>query len=310
MQSAASHSLSPPYYPLVSVVIPTYNRCHFIADCIDSVLGQTYANIEVLVVDDGSTDATAQVLAGYADRVKIIRQKNAGQAAARNNGIKNSRGELIAFLDDDDSWRPTKLELQVPQFENPDIFCVHAGIMYRHEQSEKDFELHRDRAVDLHATLAGVILPIQTVVVRRSAFETAGLFAEDLRGPEDWDMFIRLAVLGPSIGIGDCVADVRVLPGSSGKQVAAMFKQIMRMLHKHGNYHGDCEECRKAILLARMGWRAVSYQASKEQAGAAWRQKKYGTAIKKRLQCFYFHPSAVYMAPIYKLRKLLKKSTS
>jgi glycosyltransferase involved in cell wall biosynthesis len=98
---------------LVSVIIPTYNRAYIVGKAIDSVLRQTYANVEVVVVDDGSTDGTADLLRRYDHRVRYLAQKNAGVSAARNTGLRAARGEFIALLDSDDEWLPWKVELQV-----------------------------------------------------------------------------------------------------------------------------------------------------------------------------------------------------
>src|SRR5690242_17488768 len=99
--------------PLVSIVIPTYNRAAVIRRTIENIFDQTYSNIEVIVVDDGSTDDTQTTLRQFSDRIRVIRQANAGPAVARNRGIEIAQGEIIAFQDSDDLWKPTKLERQV-----------------------------------------------------------------------------------------------------------------------------------------------------------------------------------------------------
>jgi len=99
--------------PLVSAIIPTYNRAHVICDAVESILAQTYREIEVIVVDDGSKDDTLPRLKQYGDRIRVVSQANAGPAAARNRGIAVAQGELIAFLDSDDLWLSTKIERQV-----------------------------------------------------------------------------------------------------------------------------------------------------------------------------------------------------
>ena len=99
-------------YPSVSVIIPTFNRCGFLGRAVDSVLEQTGPSFELIVVDDGSTDTTFDLLAGYGDRIEMIRQSNLGVSAARNAGIRSARGEYIALLDSDDYWLPGKLETQ------------------------------------------------------------------------------------------------------------------------------------------------------------------------------------------------------
>lgn len=98
---------------MVSVIIPTYNRAHCITDAVESVLNQTYKNYEIIVVDDGSTDGTQNLLNLYLSKIKYIYQKNSGVSSARNKGIREAKGEYIAFLDSDDYWEPYKLELQV-----------------------------------------------------------------------------------------------------------------------------------------------------------------------------------------------------
>jgi glycosyltransferase involved in cell wall biosynthesis len=108
--STAANAMHP---PRVSIVIPTYNRAWTLAEAIDSVLGQTFASFEIIVVDDGSTDGTARLLQRYGSAVRVLRQINQGVSAARNAGIRSARGELIALLDSDDLWRPEKLARQV-----------------------------------------------------------------------------------------------------------------------------------------------------------------------------------------------------
>ncbi len=99
--------------PKVSVIIPTYNRAHFLCEALDSALSQTFKDFEIIIVDDGSTDNTKQVLEKYGSRIYYIYQENKGRAEARNTGIRRAKGEHIAFLDDDDIWLPNKLEKQV-----------------------------------------------------------------------------------------------------------------------------------------------------------------------------------------------------
>lgn len=111
--------------PLVSVVVPTFNRAHVIGESLDSILSQTYPNLEVIVVDDGSTDETAEVLEAYGDRITAVRQENRGHASARNTGLLKSTGEFVAWLDSDDLWEPDKTSLQVAfMVEHPDYVLV------------------------------------------------------------------------------------------------------------------------------------------------------------------------------------------
>jgi len=102
-----------PSTPLVSVIIPAYNATAFLGETLDSVLAQTYPNLEIIVVDDGSTDDTPDLLGSYGDRIRVLRQANSGQATARNHGAREAHGELLAFLDSDDLWDPDKIARQV-----------------------------------------------------------------------------------------------------------------------------------------------------------------------------------------------------
>ncbi|NEP84931.1 MAG: glycosyltransferase family 2 protein, partial [Okeania sp. SIO3B3] len=112
--------------PCVSVIIPAYNRADLIGETVDSVLAQTHPDIEIIVIDDGSTDNTADVLATYGSALRVIRQANAGQQAARNAGIRAATGDYIAFLDSDDLWLPHRIEAQLQRFEE----VPEAGLVY------------------------------------------------------------------------------------------------------------------------------------------------------------------------------------
>ena len=154
--------------PLVSVVIPAYNRAAYLAQAIDSVLAQTYTPLEIIVVDDGSTDDTAQLAASYLPRIQLIRQANAGAAAARNSGIAQSHGELIALLDSDDRWLPDKLARQVPLFADQRVGLVHGGIRsFRDSDGSTIGDYFPGADLDVHALLSYPGLCTQTLVFRR-----------------------------------------------------------------------------------------------------------------------------------------------
>jgi glycosyltransferase involved in cell wall biosynthesis len=156
--------------PCISCIVPVFNGARFLAEAIDSILGQSLAPGEVIVVDDGSTDSTPEVAARYGGRVTYVRQDNAGPSAARNRGVLRSRGDFVAFLDADDLWHPDKLARQAEHFATRrklDISLTHARNFWidalRHE--EDGFSGQR----------IGV-LPAQTLVARRQVFDRVGLF--------------------------------------------------------------------------------------------------------------------------------------
>lgn len=195
--------------PLVSVVIPTFERARTVARAVESVLQQTYRPLEVVVVDDGSTDGTREVLEAYAGRVVYVYQDNAGPSAARNRGLRESRGELIAFLDSDDVWLAPKLERQVALLEQagPDVPCCLCDSLIRMPdgREQSSFELAWLRPAEpagLWLNPAAVlatrfVLFTQAVLARRGALEECRGFDEQLWLMEDHDLALRLALRGP-----------------------------------------------------------------------------------------------------------------
>lgn len=195
--------------PLVSIIIPTYNRAGVVTRAIGSVLGQTYRPIEVVVVDDGSTDETPEILRSYGEAIVPVVQENAGPAAARNRGIRESRGDLIAFLDSDDLWLATKLQRQVDllQRAGADVPCCLCNTRMRlAEGREQDsFQiawLILGEPQGLWVNPAPVlatrfVLFCQAVLIRRGFLLDCGGFDEQLRLMEDHDLALRLALRGP-----------------------------------------------------------------------------------------------------------------
>lgn len=172
--------------PLISVIIPTYNRARMIKRAVESVLAQSYKNFEIIVVDDGSTDGTKEALSEYINKgeIKYILQNNAGPGVARNNGIQKARGELVAFLDSDDEWMPDKLEKQVKVFQQKgDDIIVFSNMEYINERGEKIGELfQKTRPSDgmiLKQLLSDNFISTSSVVAPRSIILKAGGFAKN-----------------------------------------------------------------------------------------------------------------------------------
>lgn len=184
--------------PLVSVVITTYNYAQYLPTAVESVLNQTYKNLEIIIVNDGSTDNTDEVIAPYLKekRIKYIKQKNAGQASAKNCGIKNSTGEIIAFLDADDFWRKDKLEKQMPLFlKDPAIGVVYADLNFIGSDGEAlDIERPpRFRGDILQELFLDNFIGFSTTVVKKECFDKAGTFDENLPMAIDWHLWLRIA---------------------------------------------------------------------------------------------------------------------
>ncbi|MFT7649398.1 MAG: glycosyltransferase involved in cell wall biosynthesis [Candidatus Poriferisodalaceae bacterium] len=172
----------------VSVVIPTYNRADLVGEAIDSVLGQSRPPNEVVVVDDGSTDATTPVLAAYGDRIRVVRQSNGGIGRARNAGLDVAGGEFLAFLDSDDIWMNNKLESQLIAFDSdPSLEAVFGACEQFYDPSvDAAFrERHKIKTDASPATLSSALL------VRRSAFDRVGDFEVSRSAGVDVDWFLR-----------------------------------------------------------------------------------------------------------------------
>ena len=191
----------------VSVVIPTYNRVDVICDAIDSVLSQTHPSIEIIVVDDGSTDNTLVVLEKYHDRIIVVSQENQGCSAARNTGIRSSSGKYVAFLDSDDKWLPQKTEKQLAVLNQvgPEVVCCWCNLWVEKNGTILD-RLSMDHLQPSHhqgiwlnpfqILATRFILFNQAVMVRRDALDKVGYFDESLWVMEDYDFAVRLALLG------------------------------------------------------------------------------------------------------------------
>ena len=187
-----------------SVIIPTYNRAHIIGEALDSVLAQSCQDFEILVVDDGSTDSTPEVLKPYSEQIRYFKQPNSGPAAARNQGITESRGEYIAFLDSDDHWYPDKLaQIDRAIGAHPGAGLFYSDLRVVDEQLDYKRELHSRHIVGdgYLQLLLGGFFGTSTVVVKRECFGVCGLFCEELFGTEDWDMWIRIARQFPIVHV-------------------------------------------------------------------------------------------------------------
>lgn len=183
----------------ISAVIPTYNYGRFLREAIDSALTQTHPALEVIVVDDGSTDDTPQVLASYGNRIRAIRQPNQGVGAARNTGIAAARGEYVAFLDSDDIWKPEKLERDAARFNaDPGLGLVHCGAEL-FDSTGKTLSVSQPLlegwvALDLLRLDRQVIAaPGSGTMVPRRVAEEIGGFDGRLQPSEDWDFCYRVA---------------------------------------------------------------------------------------------------------------------
>lgn len=182
---------------LVSVVIPTYNRGDLLVETINSVIKQTYKNIEIIVVDDGSTDNTEEIVSrlGYR-QVRFFKIPHYGfPAPVRNYGIREARGSYIALLDSDDLWKTRKLELQMKEFEaDPELILVSSDMEYIGEESTRILNLKRNKRMYFHDLLRRNLILNSTVIFRKDVTQTIGFIDEnpDLKSVEDYDYWLRI----------------------------------------------------------------------------------------------------------------------
>ena len=222
---------------LVSVITPAYNHASFIGDTLASVFAQRYPHIEVVVVDDGSTDDTVAQMAEFRDRVIYHRQANRGMAAARNQGIALARGQLISFLDDDDLWEPDYLATVVPLFvANPDVAAVYTGFKSLDAAGQALPQggtrvVAPERLYD--ALVDGGFFPACCLTVRKAVLEEIGGLDETLRGNDDWDLLLRLARDRRVIGLPAPQAIHREHAGGLSSNYEHMLVDSLRTVAKH-----------------------------------------------------------------------------
>jgi glycosyltransferase involved in cell wall biosynthesis len=225
----------------VSLVIATFDHGRFLAEALDSALAQTLRGVEIVVVDDGSTDDTPEVLARYKGRVRVIRQPNRGLAAARNTGLASSRGTYVSFLDADDVLSPTKLAEQVAVLERaPTVGWTYCDVLIETTASGA-----RTRASERFGygtrmlegwlfpeLIHGNFIPAIAPLVRRTVLDAAGTFDERLTALEDWDLWLRMSLISEARYTPAVLACYRVRPGGMSEDRARMDLNRFRVLDK------------------------------------------------------------------------------
>jgi glycosyltransferase involved in cell wall biosynthesis len=270
----------------VSVIIPAFNSASWIREAVESVVRQSFPPHEIIVVDDGSTDSTADILSQYGDTVHYVRQKNCGVAAARNTGVALARGDFMAFLDADDVWHPRKLELQLRAIANrPEIgligtdrFAWPAATMP--VCSERD--ILQLRLVDRGQLAVRNCFTASSVMLRRQAVEKIGYFDTALCGPEDHDYWLRAVDAATAAILPIPLTGYRSVPMSLSKRAGPMeagMKRVLLKLDARDYWRGD-------RLLRRQAYGYTSY-ASAYMHGATGR---HFTSISRLLRSLVWYP--------------------
>ena len=186
--------------PQLTVIIPTYNRGWILKEAIDSVLTQDYKDFELIVVDDGSTDNTSEILASYGNDIRVLFQENKGVSAARNRGIAEASGQFIAFIDSDDLWLPQKLSTQVEFFnQTPDaLICQTEEVWIRKGKRVNPKMRHKKPSgMIFEPSLELCLVSPSAVMIRRVLFDRVGAFDVTLPACEDYDLWLRISCRFP-----------------------------------------------------------------------------------------------------------------
>ena len=269
--------------PLFSVVIPTYNRKNFLKKSADSVLNQTLKDFELIIVDDGSTDSTIELVADYTgEGITYIRTPNLGVSHARNTGIQNSRGSYIAFLDSDDTWDSSKLELVLEEIKKfPEIKIFHTEeIWYKNGKLLGQKKKHKKPDGHVYENcLPLCCLGMSTTVVKKTLFEEIGMFDEQLPACEDYDLWLR-ACLGNEVKLikepltikdGGRDDQLSNQPGLDKYRIYALEKII-----KSGKLSGEKLE----LTVSELEKKCTIYANGCEKRGKIDEAKKYRDKLK------------------------------
>lgn len=260
MQLHSNHLSSEQTIPMsISVIIPAFNAEAFLAKAINSVLAQTVPVFEIIVIDDGSKDRTAAIAQGYGASVRVISQKNQGVARARNHGVEVSTGELIAFLDADDAWAPSKIEMQVRAMNaSPEaVLCYTRLLELNLDGSESPSPFEDPRNIHKALRIGNPAIPPSSVLVRREPLERTGGFNPKRNGSEDWEMWLNLRQIGPFCAVEEPLTHYQINVTGLSSNAETLYEHTVQLLDSLllKDLHG----------VSKLLWRRriLSYQAYK-----------------------------------------------
>lgn len=299
--------------PLVSLVIPAYNSRAYICRAVDSCLAQTYSNCEIVVVDDGSTDGTPDLLREtYAehigDRIRLIEQANRGAAGARNTGVREARGEFVQFCDSDDYLLPEKVQKCWEKFnEFPDVVLVNTFATIIDAATGREIPLPDAElpSGDIYCELLvgyGNFVGTSTVMVRRQAVLDVGGFDEALPVAEDWDLWLRLAARWPFAAVNEPLMTYYKRTGSLQSDAIALAEGRLRVVQRARHYprreecatdaEYDAHEAGRYHNLALIYWRYGRRKDARECLQHAIRlDPDHATARRLYVQLSYVFPA-------------------
>ncbi len=281
---------------LVSVVTATYNMAGYIAETLDSILAQDYGNLESIVIDDGSTDNTAEVLRPYVEtgQVRVVRQENAGQTVAKNRGIAEAQGEFIAFCDADDTWRRDKLTKQVAAFGLDENIAVVFSDIHCIDGNGDPYEIPPMRRVGGKITadlLLDNFIPFPTSIARASVLKAVGGFDESLSMSIDYDLWLRISVGHLMHHIPEPLANYRIWEGQMSKKMGERLDNFFQLLDRFLAAHPDCvtqaekDRAWAHALVTRGQWHAEEGRktAAMGDYGRAMRHRFFDERLWRRM---------------------------
>lgn len=280
--------------PLVTVVVPVYNGARFLAETLRSVLAQRDAALELVVVDDGSTDTSREIVAGFGARVRALQQANGGVAAARNAGAAEARGAYVAFLDQDDVWEPDLVATLVPELERrPECVLAYADswiVDARGGVHGRRSRFLPPAAGDVFAELIPRnFVPVETALMRTETWRALGGFDPALRYLEDWELCLRAARTGPFAYVDRPLARYRVHARNLSHDVEPLLREGLALMDRVEARCAPLTEHERALVAAErtrlaldLAWKALRRRDLAE--ADVWRARAGAGAYPKKLR--------------------------
>ncbi|HKP54371.1 MAG TPA: glycosyltransferase family 2 protein [Chloroflexia bacterium] len=307
--------------PLVSAVIPTYNRCQFLSQAIESVLSQTLRDLEIIVVDDGSTDGTAEMVRErYGTSIRYIHQSNQGRSKARNIGMAAAAGKYIALLDSDDTWKSGKLEKQIRLLEaSPEVGLAHTFTEVTDSSGNRDpaqtrlrLRLHASalkRGYDYLNMSRECVMFTSSVVVRRERLREIGLMDEAIASLEDWDWYLRAALVTKIATVPEPLVLYRMHDANTSMREFNIGRIHTSLKHlKLVDKSGDARFRRQAKRNLYVQLAQAHYQMGNTARCGRWMRKGVALDWKVALEPRNFrYALCIYAAPLLSQARRLKR---
>lgn len=296
--------------PLVTVILLTCNGTKFLVEALESIRRQTYQNLEVIVIGDASSVDTANIAAEFEGKFRTIHLPKAGAAAARNVGVRESHGNMIAFMDHDAVWLPTKLERQIQALQgdlrNGMVFC---GRQYFNaEDGAITSSYPAPKVMSVHDLLASATIPLQSVLVLREVLDAVGPFDTALHGTDAWDMCIRIADKRRVVGVQEVLVGLRNDADQNEADPDDRYLNLMKVLQKHRLLHFRCKPC---IAAMRQSAEIISeqyYQSYLIKARSEYQARHPISALRSLRTGFRRYPQSLYRLPQRLINKIRRRN--